>query len=119
MFQCRESWQFGYVEICSRKALSVERRNLYAAMHGHLHVLKWAKENGCNWDEFTCAKAAAGGYLEVLQWAREKNCPWDRFTCAYAAFFDHLDVTMGTRKQLSMGRIDLYLCSRTRTFTHF
>ena len=31
---------------------------------------KWARTNGCPWDEDTCAYAAEGGHLEVLQWAR-------------------------------------------------
>jgi len=44
---------------------------------GHLEVLKWARENGCPWDEDTCAGAAEGGHLEVLKWARENGCPWD------------------------------------------
>jgi len=52
---------------------------------GHLEVLKWARENGCPWDEETCAYAAKGGHLEVLKWARENGCPWDEWTCAYAA----------------------------------
>jgi hypothetical protein len=39
-------------------------------------VLKWARENGCPWDEETCSAAAEGGHLEVLKWARENGCPW-------------------------------------------
>ena len=31
-------------------------------------MLQWAHENGCPWDEMTCAVAAKGGHLEVLQW---------------------------------------------------
>ena len=42
-------------------------------MGGHLEVLKWARENGCQWDEWTCATAAEGGHLEVLKWAREND----------------------------------------------
>jgi len=46
----------------------------------HLEVLKWARENGCKWDSWTCSNAAEGGHLDVLQWARENDCPWDRST---------------------------------------
>jgi hypothetical protein len=28
---------------------------MWAAMFGHLEVLKWARANGCPWDEETCA----------------------------------------------------------------
>ena len=46
-----------------------------AAWGGHLETLKWARENGCPWNEDTCLFAAKGGHLEVLQWARENGCP--------------------------------------------
>ena len=45
---------------------------------GHLSCLKWARENGCPWNELTCKSAASGGHLSCcLQWARENGCPWD------------------------------------------
>ena len=46
-----------------------------AALNGHLEVLKWARENGCPWDSFTCSYAALNGHLEVLRWAKENGCP--------------------------------------------
>ena len=33
-------------------------------------------------DETTCSYAAERGHLEVLKWARENGCPWDKWTCA-------------------------------------
>jgi hypothetical protein len=38
------------------------------ARAGRLAVLKWARMQGCLWDETVCAIAAIGGHLEVLQW---------------------------------------------------
>ena len=55
-------------------------------------LLRWARENGCPWDERTCAAAAAAGNLEVLKWAREHGCPWDERTCAAAAAGQYLEV---------------------------
>jgi hypothetical protein len=43
---------------------------------GHLEVLKWARANGCPWNERR-ARSGEGGHLEVLKWARENDCPWD------------------------------------------
>jgi len=40
-----------------------------------MHVLQWARENGCEWDVFTSFHAAEGGHLHVLQWAHENGCP--------------------------------------------
>jgi len=33
--------------------------------------LIWARENGCPWNEETCAYAAINGHLDLLIWARE------------------------------------------------
>ena len=68
-----------------------------AARGGHLDVLKWARENDCPWDKWTCAFAAEGGHLEILKWARENGCPWDEGTCSYAAYGGHLDVLQWAR----------------------
>jgi hypothetical protein len=38
---------------------------MWAAKRGHLEVLKWARENGCPWYEWTRAQAAEKlGYVE-------------------------------------------------------
>jgi hypothetical protein len=70
---------------------------IYAARNGYLEVLKWARANGCPWNEDTCAQAAWGGHLEVLQWARANGCPWNEDTCAYAARGGHLEVLQWAR----------------------
>ena len=55
------------------------KHNIYitcgAAYGGHLDVLKWTRENGCEWDWRTCSNAAENGHLHVLKWARENGCP--------------------------------------------
>jgi hypothetical protein len=56
-----------------------------AAENGHLDVLKWTQENGCGWDFETCSAAARSGHLEVLQWAHENGCNWSERTCEEAA----------------------------------
>ena len=61
-------------------------------------LLRWARANGCPWDERTYAAVAAGGNLEVLQWARANDCPWDEDTCMFAARGGHLDILKWARK---------------------
>ena len=68
------------------------------ARDGDLEGLKVARQNGCPWDEWTCAAAAEGGHLPVLQWARQNGCPWDELTCAVAAFRGHLPVLQWARQ---------------------
>ena len=60
-----------------KRVLDVKNKNTceIAAKNGHLEVLKYARENGCPWDEWTCSFAARNGHLEVLKWARENGCP--------------------------------------------
>ena len=69
-------------------------------------LLKWARENGCEWDSWTCASAASGGHLElrsgskaaeVLKWARENGCEWNSSTCTYAAYGGHLELRSGSK----------------------
>lgn len=81
----------------------------FAALGGHLKVLKWLKTVGCPLDASTCAGAAEGGHLEILAWLREKEegskskkakprCPWAESTCTEAAAAGHLDVLKWARK---------------------
>ena len=47
----------------------------YAARDGHLEVLRWARRNGCPWNEWTISAAAREGHLETLEWLRRNGCP--------------------------------------------
>ena len=48
-------------------------------------MLKYLHENGCPWDEETCAAAADNGHLDVLKYLHENGCPWDGRTWQNAA----------------------------------
>jgi len=101
-------------------ALDAHKMCLTAAMHGHIHVVKWlverdkklvsdalyAKaarggqrvmlewllEGGPRQDVRACAGAAKSGRLDILQWLRSTECPWDQATCAAAAKIGRLDI---------------------------
>jgi hypothetical protein len=68
------------------------------AEYGHLDVVQWCRQNGCPWDERTCAESARNGHLDVLQWCRENGCPWDERTCAFAALNGHLYILQWCRQ---------------------
>ena len=59
-------------------------REIKWSMISTVKLAKWAKDQGCPWNEWTCSNAAMNGHLEVLKWARENGCPWDELTCIYA-----------------------------------
>ena len=62
-----------------------------AAETGHLDCLKYAHENGCPWDKGTCTMAAQSGHLECLKYAHDNGCPWGKGTCTMAAQSGHLE----------------------------
>jgi len=67
------------------------KTTLDAAGNGHLDCLTSLHEQGCQWDERTCAYAARYGRLKCLKYAHEKGCPWDESICFWAAKYDHID----------------------------
>lgn len=62
-----------------------------AAEGGHIEVLKWAKDNGCDFtNTYLCEHASKGGHLESLKWLRDTvGCFWDEMSCAEAARNGH------------------------------
>lgn len=66
-----------------------DERTCAAAVHkGYIHVLKWVRENGCPWDESACYQAAETGRLHILQWLRSHGCPWNEIDCANIAILN-------------------------------
>ncbi len=63
-----------------------------------LEILKWARENGCDWDTRTCCSAALNGHLEIIKWARENSCDWDSSTCICAANSRHIEIIKWARE---------------------
>ena len=62
-----------------------------AAKYGKMNCLRWACENGCEWDNLICAIAAENGHLNCLEYLHENDCKWNWWTCMYAAENGHLD----------------------------
>ena len=77
-----------------------------AAISGYLGLLKWATSYyivPVSKFTFVCSYAAQGGHLEVLKWARETGCEWNSPTCSSAAKGGHFEVKVGLGKWLCMG----------------
>ena len=74
-----------------------------AASGGHVNVIRWAMEHGCNVHAASavCTGAATGGHLAVLKWARalEPPCPWNTRACFMAAGGGHLELLKWARAQ--------------------
>lgn len=65
---------------------------LGAACGGHLGVLQWARENGCQWGSDMCMEAFRRGHFEIPKWARENGCLWDSVVCIEAARRGHFEM---------------------------
>jgi hypothetical protein len=62
------------------------------AESGNLELLKWCRENGYEWDEWTYAQAVDSGNLELLQYCRDNGCPWNEIAFTWAAAEGHLEI---------------------------
>ncbi|CAL6331594.1 unnamed protein product [Bathycoccus prasinos] len=64
-----------------------------AVRQGNLEMVKYCIANECPIDEMACAYAALNGHLEVLKYLREEvEAPWDSGTAAWAAANGHLHI---------------------------
>ena len=55
--------------------MTTQRGAIYlAAQAGHLHIIQWARENGCEWNEDTCKGAVKAGHWDVAKWCMENGC---------------------------------------------
>jgi hypothetical protein len=52
-----------------------------AAMGGQIEVLEWCLENGCVPHVDHCAHAASYGRFQALVWMRSKGLPWNQLHC--------------------------------------
>lgn len=64
-----------------------------AIKRGHIHIFEWLYEQGCTWNDTITLYAAKYGQLACLILAHENRCAWHERTCAMAAeggYFDCL-----------------------------
>ena len=43
----------------------------------HFKLLRWARENGCEWNSRTSLQTVCHNNLDILKWLYEKGCPFD------------------------------------------
>ena len=59
----------------------INKSNVWLTLSSDYYVLKRVIIK----NKYTCQNAAENGHLEVLKWARENGCPWNELTCSCAA----------------------------------
>lgn len=99
--QCKKyAMEYGHTE-CLRYAHMYESKwprgaISDAAANGYLSCIKFARENGCQWednytDNSACTRAAMNGHLHCLRFANDNGCRCDSHTILYAGMNGHLD----------------------------
>ena len=83
---------------CARAGVLGTKTRPPTAARGHLHILRWARENDCPWNAWTTSRAAEGGHLDTLRWAIANGCPFGDETCRRAAQGGHLEVLQWLRE---------------------
>lgn len=81
-----------------------------AAKYGHFEILKWAVSNKFPdyKDKNICTAAAVGGHLEILKWCRDKNIPWDDDVYIGAARENHFGVLIWAYKNNCPKRVEAH-----------
>ncbi len=57
-----------------------------------MEILRWAREQGCPWDDLVHSQAAIGGHLEVIEWAVDNGLPCNPAIAHGAAARGHYHV---------------------------
>lgn len=64
----------------------------FAAGGGHLDVIKWAREYGCQWDEINATYAAKNIHLNILKWCVAEGCVWNKEECLRQIESTHAEI---------------------------
>jgi len=77
-----QSVRYGHLDILEwlleeKKDLELSGYLYHCAIDGgQLQSMKWLREQGCPWSEFSLMATAYRGNLDILQWLHDEGCPW-------------------------------------------
>jgi len=63
----------------------------HALEYGHLNMIKYAYENGCNWAPYICEMATRRGRLDIVMYAHKNGCDLGYNIYNFAAERGYLD----------------------------
>ena len=84
--------QFNILKFGYSKGYNLKNVCTYAVIGGHIDILKWARENGCPWDETTIVSAIKNGHLDVTKFILEQECLYKGNICNCAITFGQLEM---------------------------
>ena len=94
--QCCVSWR-----AIARKQSPTPNKLFVSSVVTSVTLLQWAKDNGCPWNEWTCALIARQGHLSVLQWEDVVGLPRDGLSAELRAEIEALAGTPLDRDRLA------------------
>ena len=100
-----------------KSVCGIQGRLLRPQVQGNLEMVKYCVANECLIDSEACAYAALNGHLEILKYLREEaKAPWDSRIAAWAAKNGHLHILeyLVERKYDQYRRTCVLVCGRER-----
>ena len=90
---CRldEALDKGHLGCLNKLDKDLEENYLIALEKGHLHVFKWLIEKNYKFKNIVINVFAKNGNLECLKYAHENGCEWDKEKCCDAVRNRHLE----------------------------
>jgi len=72
---------------------------VYAARHGHMHVIEWLVAHEFTLPKRICTDMAQSGRIDMLRWAKSRGYAWDEHTFDRAVQYGHMCVLWWLKKQ--------------------
>jgi hypothetical protein len=92
----KATW-FQPLSLQSEKTVSSLCFQWQLVLHRYIEVLKYAVENGCEFNEVTAFLAAYSWDLDALIFLREHACPWNSDVLDYAMGYEHVELLLWAR----------------------
>lgn len=89
----------------------------YAALGGHLNIIKWYRETFYFLDSYIYIYAIRGNQIHVLQWLFENNCPRNNNLCIWATKNNNLSILKWLREKFF--HIDVASCHKTASENNY
>lgn len=108
--------------VCQKiaKRLPSSKKTTLKSITASIPLLKWARKNGCPWDNRILEAAASGGHLDVITWAYQNGCNFSDKTLLIAAELGHLNILEWAYKNNKMIQniSDIYTCASKNGHIH-
>ena len=80
--------KYDFVKMQNNKIRIIDK----AACCGHIGIIQWAQQIGCNYSALTMGHASLGGQLETIKWLYANGCTIDSHVDRFACQLGHINI---------------------------